>query len=98
MMHRRNANDSEQEYNSIYHDMKDDGSCDGTCLFARKREKDSGNQGGNHPGRGSVGRGEQQGIQYESTCGRQETQASLIYEAPVYGFFCNGTEYAQQEK
>ena len=98
MTHRRKADDSEQKYNGIYHDVKDDGGCDCTCLFARKRKKNSGNQGGSHPGRSPVGHGEQQGIQCEGTRSRQETQASLIYKAPVYHFFRSGTEYAQQEK
>ena len=97
-MHLQQADVSEQEYNGIYHDMKDDGGGDRTRLFARKREKDSGNQGCSHPGRGSVGHGKQQGIQYESARSGQETQAPLIYETPVYDLFRSGTEYAQQEK
>ena len=66
-MPRRQAEDSRQEYDGIHHNMQDDGSSDRTGFFTRKREKNSGNQGGSHPGRGSVGRGEQQGIQQEST-------------------------------
>ena len=98
MMRRQKADNSEQEYNGIYHHMKNDGGCNRACLFTRKREKNSGKQGGSHPGRGPVGCGEQQGIQYEGTRSRQEMQASLIYKAPVYDFFRSGTEYAQQEK
>ena len=78
--------------------MQDHGSGYGTGFSACKAEKDSGGKGKSCLRGGAVGGGKQQGIQEYSTRGRQELQAALIYESPVYDFFRERAEYAKQKE